>query len=58
MKRIVLARSGSYYVQRWTGWRWLQVGPFFPSKRSARAYAEALGGVPNPYSTSRVVEYL
>lgn len=56
MFRIVVARSGSYYIQQRAGFGWSKIGPFFDTKRGARRYARVLQGLPP--ERPRVVEYL
>lgn len=58
MYRILIARSGYYYVQEHSGWNgWYRVGGFFLTRTSARRFIrdrKGLDSIPSP----RVVEYV
>jgi len=59
MYRIMLARSGYYYVQRRGYSSWKMIGGFYRTRRGAERLAEdliAADEVPFPM-TSRVVRY-
>lgn len=58
MYRIALARSGYFFVQRRLAYGWHRVGPFYISRKRARAAARDLkcyGRIPN---YTNVVEYV
>ena len=59
MYRILLARSGYYYVQKYSYGNYRRIGGFFPTKVAARGWANHLkyGTCPRPCCTS-VVEYV
>lgn len=58
MYRIVIARSGSYFVQQRGIYGWKKVGGFFYTRAGARSFARSLRNCCIPPYNSRVVEYL
>lgn len=53
MYRIVQAVNGYYYVQRYCGFKWSRVSPFYHTRWQARRYIDIQRGTPR----GRVVEY-
>lgn len=54
MYRIMIATSGSYYVQQYIGFRWVKIGGFLRSRAGARQLARDL----SRSCAGRVIEYV